>query len=96
MDGNEANAKQVAFFEWEHLEQAIRSAITNTIEWKIVIIHKDIKRVSVHKEHKLNTTAHMMKKYTLEATRLHYQMAKDRTWDNVPLHQFDANHVCDV
>eukprot|EP01083_Nonionella_stella_P110132 322071_1 len=93
MDGNESNAKQMAFFEWKHLEHAIR--ITNTIEWKIVIIHKGIKRVNVHNESK-NKIADIMKKHKLEAIRLHDEMTKATEWTYLPLHRFDENHVCDV
>eukprot|EP01083_Nonionella_stella_P313202 1123243_1 len=45
IDGDENNAKQTAFFEWQQLEDAVQRE--KVIEWKIVVIHKDSKRVNV-------------------------------------------------
>eukprot|EP01083_Nonionella_stella_P039822 108322_1 len=93
LDGNESNAKQIAFFEWEHLERAIASG--KTIEWQVVISHKDIKRVNVHDDSKDAITC-IMKEHKLEASGLHDKMTNDTACKYLPLHRFDENRICNV
>eukprot|EP01083_Nonionella_stella_P069615 185671_1 len=94
MRGKKNNAKQIAFFEWERLENA-----THPIEWNIVIIHKEInfKRVRVRNEDEHNKKImEIMDKHELDALNAERLLTKNESLRYLPLHRFDEDHVCAV
>eukprot|EP01083_Nonionella_stella_P039696 107968_1 len=93
LDGDENNAKQTAFFEWQQLEDAVQR--DQVIKWKIVVIHKDSKRVNVDNE-TANSIKHNMKIHETNAMQLQNALANNESLKYRPLHRFDASHVCDV
>eukprot|EP01083_Nonionella_stella_P286766 976036_1 len=97
MDGDENNAKQTAFFELDELQNAIERE--RSIEWTIVVIHKDIKRVSVAAVGaggNKNTTKDIMTQHEVDAARLCDELSRNSRLQYLPLHRFDELHVHDV
>eukprot|EP01083_Nonionella_stella_P059155 154778_1 len=90
MDGNRHNAKQTAFFELEKLQNAIKRE--QSIEWNIVVTHKDIKRVAIS----TIIANDIMKRHELEAARLHDALSHNAQLKYLPLHRFNERHVCDI
>eukprot|EP01083_Nonionella_stella_P009904 28345_1 len=97
MDGDENNAKQTAFFELDELQNAIERE--RSIEWTIVVIHKDIKRVSVAAVGaggNNTTTKDIMTQHEVDAARLCDELSRNSRLQYLPLHRFDELHVHDV
>eukprot|EP01083_Nonionella_stella_P313203 1123245_1 len=93
MDGNENNAKQTAFFYLEDLQNAIERK--QSVEWNIVVIHKDIKRVSVAAYNAKNDN-NIAEEHELEAARLHDELNRNSQLQHLPLHRFTKQQICDV
>eukprot|EP01083_Nonionella_stella_P273564 928034_1 len=97
MDGNENNVKQTAFFDLEDLQNAIQRK--QSIEWNIIVIHKDMKRVSVaayNAKNDKNIAEDMMTQHELEAVRLHDELSRDSQLKHLPLHCFTKQQIYDV
>eukprot|EP01083_Nonionella_stella_P074476 202051_1 len=93
MDGNENNAKQTAFFDLEDLQNAIERK--QSVEWNIVVIHKDIKRVSVAAYNAKNDN-NIAEEHGLEAARLHDELNRNSQLQHLPLHCFTKQQIYDV
>eukprot|EP01083_Nonionella_stella_P313201 1123240_1 len=94
IDGDENNAKQTAFFYLEDLQNAIERK--QSVEWNIVVIHKDIKRVSVAAYNAKNIAENMMTQHELDAARLHDELTRNSQLQHLPLHRFTKQQICDV
>eukprot|EP01084_Bolivina_argentea_P261536 441994_1 len=93
LDGNINNSKQIVFFEWSALENAVRRG--NGIEWKIVIIQKGRKRMDVHKtDNKM--IKKMLHQHQMRTDKINKEIKMNLQLKYMPLHQFSSDNICNV
>eukprot|EP01084_Bolivina_argentea_P054990 100835_1 len=97
LNGNEADATQIVYFEWEELKRVVRKG--KGFEWDIVILNNNEKSKSTNLPTIQTDQDDQMIQDLIEKLNIDFGNAAPNKLDlphDLPLHRFTPSNVCDV